>query len=92
MFGEQRIPFVQYPFSKTSETLTVNEEDLAAQVGHTSETVYRLVEKMNAEQERLMRLLPEPPEGYRWEFDWERSEDLPALQVRFRVVARLKEA
>ncbi|QFP95370.1 hypothetical protein SEA_YUUY_42 [Microbacterium phage YuuY] len=91
MFGEQRIPFVQYPFSKKSETLSVNGEDLTSLMGHTNEAIYRLVEKLNAEQERLMRLLPEPPEGYRWEFEIERSDDLMQYRSMFRVVARLKE-
>ncbi|WNN95836.1 hypothetical protein SEA_CHIKPIC_42 [Microbacterium phage ChikPic] len=91
MFGEHRIPRVAYPHRKASETITVNSEDLLAEMGHTNEAIYRLTEKLNAEQERLIRLLPEPLPGFYWDFEFQQTEDLPGYRVLFRVVAVLKE-
>lgn len=88
MFGEQPLQFVQYPFSKKSETIVVGEEDL---YGHASRVIQGVIDKLAAERARLERLLPAPPEGYCWELDQQSSEDYARMTIMFRVVARLKE-
>jgi hypothetical protein len=50
-----------------------------------------LVDKLNAEMARLQRLLPEPPPGYYWTFEEQRSEDVMHNKIMFRMVATLKE-
>lgn len=88
MFGEQQVPFVKYPFSKKSETIVVSEAELAR---HTSRVVQDVIDKLAAERARLERLLPDPPEGYCWEFEDQASQDIIRDVIMFRVVARLKE-
>lgn len=91
MFGEQeplRLASVQ---RMETHTFSINEEDLLAQVGHTSPAILELIRKLDAEDARIRRLLPDAPEGFHWEADWERCEDFASFSVRFRIVHRLKE-
>ncbi|QFG04712.1 hypothetical protein SEA_CHICKENKING_43 [Microbacterium phage ChickenKing] len=91
MFGEYEplhLPTVQ---KLHTHTFQLTEEELMAQVGHTSQAVLELIQKLSAEDERMRRILPDPPEGFHWEQDWERCEDYPANSVRFRITYRLKE-
>jgi len=92
MIGERRYWGCEKPVTRLrSHTIDIDEYDLAAQVGSTSVAVRELGWKLNAEQERLMRLLPDPPVGYHWEFEHLRSENLADYAIHFQVVAQLKE-
>lgn len=92
MIGEQRFWGCDNPVtSLRGHTINVDEQDLVARAGHTSAADHELVWKLNAEQERLMRLLPDPPVGYHWDFETHRTDDWPAYVIHFRMVAVLKE-
>lgn len=91
MVGEQRwaatIP-VNKVFMK-GHTLQMDESDMRYVA--LDPAIKELVDKMNAEMERLMRLLPDPPEGSHWEFEHQTNEDPIRNVAYFRVVAVLKE-
>ncbi len=92
MIGERRFWGCDKPVtSLRSHTISVPEEDLLAQAGVTGRAVEELLWKLNAEHERLLRLLPDPPVGYHWEFETLREESLMDYSVRFRERAVLKE-
>jgi hypothetical protein len=69
--------------------LEISEQDLA-DIGPSAH-VKLLVEHLNAEQERLMRLLPDPPEGFHWDFEIQQHHDFIKNMAYFRTVATLKE-
>lgn len=79
------------PLIMRSHTLRVSEEDLLAQAGQTSPAIQELMEKLSAEDQRMRRLLPDPPAGHQWVFDIQRHDDLMSYRAEFRVVYRLKE-
>jgi hypothetical protein len=58
-----------------------------------SSAVLDIVARVNAEMERLGRMLPDAPTGSHWEFEQQRmgEQDFLSNSVRFRVVATLKE-
>ncbi|WIC89602.1 hypothetical protein SEA_GARDENB_44 [Microbacterium phage GardenB] len=70
-------------------TLELDEQELS--YSPANGIIQSLVEKLNAEMARLQRLLPEPPPGYYWSFEEQRSEDLMNNKIMFRMVATLKE-
>lgn len=72
-------------------TLELKEDELAVQAGRTGPAIQQLVWKLNQEMERILRMLPEAPIGYYWDFEHQRSEDLLRGVARFRIVAVLKE-
>lgn len=91
MFGEYEplhLPTVQ---KLHTHTFQITEEQLEAQVGHTSPAVLELIWKLGAEDDRMRRILPDPPKGFYWEQDWERCVDYSANAVLFRITYRLKE-
>ena len=50
-----------------------------------------LASKLQAEQERLLRIAPDPPPGKHWRATVESSPDLPNNSVRFRVKLSLED-
>lgn len=91
-FGERY--WWEFPIHKATlkgHKLEIAEDDLLVRSGSTSPLIQDLVWKLNAEFERLSRLLPEPPPGYRWEMEHQRSENEISNTIYFRVVATLKE-
>lgn len=51
-----------------------------------------IVWKLKAEQERLMRILPDAPEGWHWALEMQQYETLGfTTSIIYRVVAELKE-
>jgi len=53
--------------------------------------VEALSAKLTAEHERLLRLLPDPPQGYRWKLALDAEELVQTKHRVYRVVATLKE-
>lgn len=56
-----------------------------------AEMIDDLVYKLNEELVRLRRLLPDAPDGYYWDFDHQKTEDLVSRKLHFRIVATLRE-
>ena len=86
--------FWDFPVDKAvlkGHTLEIDQEKLEWQTGSTSPAILQLVEDLNAEMARLMRLSPDAPPGYHWEYETQQHEDLIRYKINFRVVARLKE-
>lgn len=70
----------------------VLEQDQMSMIyGHGPSLAAELARKVQAEEERLLRLLPDPTPGHSWEFQTEKTEDLEHYMTLFRVVAVLKE-
>lgn len=81
----------QRPTQMTSHVFRMTPTDLEWQPGHTQRAIDDLMAKLHAEDARLRRLLPDPPEGYFWEQSIERNETLSNVDTEFRVAYRLRE-
>lgn len=70
------------------------DQHLQRDADHVWQLVQRLQEQLAAENARLLRLLPEAPEGFYWDGEIQTLEDRESFlnnNVRYRVVYRLKE-
>ena len=79
------------PLKLKSHTLEVRESELSVQAGRPTRGADELIWKLDAERQRLTRLLPEAPLGCHWEFETQRSDDVSRDLIIFRIVAILKE-
>lgn len=76
------------PKRLTSHVFELTDEQLMDRMG---DSVGELTAKLAAENERMLRLLPDPPHGYRWEGEVEiNTEDIARDMIKARVVYRSK--
>ena len=82
-------PVVHPNARKVSHVLELTDEDLLREIS-VSTVIDDMRRRVDAEQQRLCRLLPDPPVGYTWVSDVEWSDDMINNRVILRVVYRLE--
>ncbi|AUX82880.1 hypothetical protein PBI_RACCOON_44 [Microbacterium phage Raccoon] len=77
----------------TSHVFRYDEASLVSAIGKPSPLAKDLNDKLAAEQQRLERLLPDPPPGYHWVWEIQTSQDNARFfgSVQYRVVYKLQE-
>lgn len=82
-------PVVHPNARKVSHVLELTDEELLQQIS-VSTVIDDMRRKVQAEEQRLSRLLPDPPIGYIWVSDIEWTNDMVNNRILMRVVYRLE--
>ncbi|QDP44097.1 hypothetical protein SEA_MCGALLEON_46 [Microbacterium phage McGalleon] len=79
----------------TSHVFRYDEDSLVSLAGQRNPIVEELMGKLSAEQQRLERLLPDPPPGYHWVWEIQSHGGLNLASssgvIQYRIVYKLKE-